>query len=91
MEQWNRSEPIEKSRTKFIMMEIKELNEGMGNLTKDEILRIKAAEVTMKYYGSLALSSDKKNCTKPWKDGMNGNSLTERIKSVEKYFRTGRF
>ena len=72
-------------------MEIKELNEGMENLTKDEILRIKAAEVTMKYYGSLALSSDKKNCTKPWKDGMNENSLTERIKSVEKYFRTGRF
>lgn len=33
------------------MMEIKELNEGMGNLTKDEILRIKAAEVTMEYYG----------------------------------------
>lgn len=73
------------------MMEIKELNEGMENLTKDEILRIKAAEVTMMYYGNLALSSDKKNCTKPWKDGMNGNSLTERIKSVEKYFRTGRF
>ena len=73
------------------MMEIKELNEGMENLTKDEILRIKAAELTMKYYGNLALSSDKKNCTKPWKDGMNGNSLTERIKSVEKYFRTGRF
>lgn len=73
------------------MMEIKELNEGMENLTKDEILRIKAAEVTMMYYGNLALSSNKENCTKPWKDGMNGNSLTERIKSVEKYFRTGRF
>lgn len=69
------------------MMEIKELNEGMGNLTKDEILRIKAAEVTMEYYGKIALCSD----TKPWKDGMNENSLTERIKSVEKYFRTGRF
>lgn len=73
------------------MMEIKELNEGMGNFTKDEILRIKAAEVTMEYYGKIALYSDKKNCTKPWKDGMNENSLTERIKSVEKYFRTGRF
>lgn len=73
------------------MMEIKELNEGMENLTKDEILRIKAAEVTMKYYGNLALSSNKENRTKPWKDGMNENSLTERIKSVEKYFRTGRF
>ena len=72
------------------MMEIKELNEGMENLTKDEILRIKAAEVTMKYYGNLALSN-KENRTKPWKDGMNENSLTERIKSVEKYFRTGRF
>lgn len=70
------------------MMEIKELNEGMENLTKDEILRIKAAEVTMEYYGKIALI---KNCTKPWKDGMNENSLTERIKSVEKYFRTGRF
>ena len=69
------------------MMEIKELNEGIGNLTKDEILRIKAAEVTMAYYGRIALSGD----TKPWKDGMNENSLTERIKSVEKYFRTGRF
>lgn len=73
------------------MMEIKELNEGMENLTKDEILRIKAAEVTMMYYGNLALSSNKENRTKPWKDGMNENSLTERIKSVEKYFRTGRF
>ena len=31
------------------MMEIKELNEGIGNLTKDEILRIKAVEVTMEY------------------------------------------
>ena len=72
------------------MMEIKELNEGMGNLTKDEILRIKAAEVTMAYYGKIACS-DKVNHTKPWKDGMNENSLTERIKSVEKYFRTGRF
>ena len=70
------------------MMEIKELNEGMGNLTKDEILRIKAAEVTMAYYGSIALTEGH---TKPWKDGMNENSLTERIKSVEKYFRTGRF
>ena len=73
------------------MMEIKELNEGMENLTKDEILRIKAAEVTMEYYGKIALYSDKENHTKPWKDGMNENSLTERIKSVEKYFRTGRF
>ena len=75
------------------MMEIKELNEGMGNLTKDEILRIKAAEVTMAYYGRIALSGDKEGRTKPkpWKDGMNENSLTERIKSVEKYFRTGRF
>ena len=73
------------------MMEIKELNEGMENLTKDEILRIKAAEVTMKYYGNLALSSNKENRTKPWKDGINGNSLTERIKSVERYFRTGSF
>ena len=72
------------------MMEIKELNEGMGNLTKDEILRIKAAEVTMAYYGKLALCSDKENRTKPWKDG-NENSLTERIKSVERYFRTGKF
>lgn len=42
------------------MMEIKELNEGMENLTKDEILRIKAAEVTMEYYGKIALYSDKK-------------------------------
>lgn len=73
------------------MMEIKELNEGMGNLTKDEILRIKAAEVTMEYYGKIALCRDIENHTKPWKDGMNENSLTERIKSVEKYFRTGRF
>ena len=73
------------------MMEIKELNEGIGNLTKDEILRIKAAEVTMEYYGKIALCSDKENHTKPWKDGMNENSLTERIKSVEKYFRTGSF
>ena len=72
------------------MMEIKELNEGIGNLTKDEILRIKAAEVTMEYYGRIALCSDKENNTKPWKDG-NENSLTERIKSVERYFRTGRF
>ena len=69
------------------MMEIKELNEGMGNLTKDEILRIKAAEVTMAYYGRIAFLE---NHTKPWKDG-NENSLTERIKSVERYFRTGRF
>lgn len=73
------------------MMEIKEFNEGMDNLTKDEILRIKAAEVTMAYYGKIALSSDKESHAKPWKDGMNENSLTERIKSVEKYFRTGRF
>ena len=73
------------------MMEIKELNEGRGNLTKDEILRIKAAEVTMEYYGKIALCSDKGNHAKPWKNGMNENSLTERIKSVEKYFRTGRF
>ena len=73
------------------MMEIKELNEGIGNLTKDEILRIKAAEVTMAYYGRIALSGDKECHTKPWKDGMNENSLTERIKSVERYFRTGRF
>ena len=72
------------------MMEIKELNEGMGNLTKDEILRIKAAEVTMAYYGRIALSGDKEGHPKPWKDG-NENSLTERIKSVERYFRTGRF
>ena len=72
------------------MMEIKELNEGIGNLTKDEILRIKAAEVTMAYYGKIALCSDKENHTKPWKDG-NESSLTERIKSVERYFRTGRF
>lgn len=67
-----------------MMMEIKELNEGIGNLTKDEILRIKAAEVTMEYYGKI-------NHSKPWKDGINGNSLTERIKSVERYFRTGSF
>lgn len=73
------------------MMEIKEFNEGMDNLTKDEILRIKAAEVTMAYYGKIALSSDKESHTKPWKDGMNENSLTERIKSVERYFRTGKF
>ena len=73
------------------MMEIKELNEGMGNFTKDEILRIKAAEVTMAYYGRIALCSDKENHTKPWKVDGNENSLTERIKSVEKYFRTGRF
>lgn len=72
-------------------MEIKEFNEGMEKLTKDEILRIKAAEVTMEYYGRIALSNDKENHTKPWKDGMNENSLTERIKSVERYFRTGRF
>ena len=77
------------------MMEIKEFNEGMDNLTKDEILRIKAAEVTMAYYGRIALSGDKegcqKSCLKLWKDGMNENSLTERIKSVERYFRTGKF
>ena len=73
------------------MMEIKELNEGMGNFTKDEILRIKAAEVTMAYYGRIALSGDKEGQTKPWKVDGNENSLTERIKSVEKYFRTGRF
>ena len=73
------------------MMEIKELNEGMGNLTKDEILRIKAAEVTMAYYGKIALCSDKENHTKPWKVDGNENSLTERIKSVERYFRTGKF
>ena len=73
------------------MMEIKELNEGMGNFTKDEILRIKAAEVTMAYYGRISLCSDKENHTKPWKVDGNENSLTERIKSVEKYFRTGRF
>ena len=73
------------------MMEIKELNEGMWNLTKDEILRIKAAEVTMEYYGKIALSGDKEGHTKPWKDGKNENSLTERIKSVERYFRTGKF
>ena len=84
MEQRNRSELSEKSRTKFIMMEIKELNEGIGNLTKDEILRIKAAEVTMEYYGKI-------NSSKPWKNGIDGNSLTERIKSVERYFRTGSF
>ena len=66
------------------MMEIKELNEGIGNLTKDEILRIKAAEVTMEYYGKI-------NPSKPWKNGIDGNSLTERIKSVERYFRTGSF
>ena len=71
------------------MMEIKELNEGIGNLTKDEILRIKAAEVTMEYYGKIALSGDKEK--KPWKVDGYENSLTERIKSVEKYFRTGRF
>ena len=40
-------------------MEIKEFNEGMENLTKDEILRIKAVEVTMGYYGRLALSNNK--------------------------------
>ena len=73
------------------MMEIKELNEGMGNFTKDEILRIKAAEVTMAYYGRIALSGDKEGHTKPWKVGMNQNSWTERIKSDERYFRTGRF
>ena len=72
-------------------MEIKELNEGMGNLTKDEILRIKAAEVTMMYYGRIALSGDKESCPKPWKYGINESSLTERIKSVERYFRTGKF
>ena len=72
------------------MMEIKELNEGIGNLTKDEILRIKAAEVTMAYYGRI-FSGDKEAHTKPWKNGMNENSLTERIKSVERYFRTGEF
>ena len=73
------------------MMEIKELNEGMGNFTKDEILRIKAAEVTMAYYGKIALCSDKENHIKPWKADGNENSLTERIKSVETYFRTGKF
>lgn len=72
-------------------MEIKELNEGMENLTKDEILRIKAAEVTMEYYGRIALSGDKEGYILPWKDGMNENSLTGRIKSVERYFRTGKF
>lgn len=63
----------------------------MGNLTKDEILRIKAAEVTMAYYGRIALSGDKEGFTKPWKVDGNENSLTERIKSVERYFRTGKF
>ena len=72
------------------MMEIKELNEGMGNLTKDEILRIKAAEVTMAYYGRISLCSDKENHTKPWKSN-DETSLKERIKDVERYFRTGRF
>ena len=65
------------------MMEIKELNEGMGNFTKDEILRIKAAEVTMAYYGRIALCSDKENHTKPWKVDGNENSLTERMSSNE--------
>ena len=73
------------------MMEIKELNEGMGNFTKDEILRIKAAEVTMAYYGRIALSGDKEGLRKPWKNDTSENSLTERIKSVERYFRTGEF
>lgn len=71
-------------------MEIKELNEGIGNLTKDEILRIKAAEVTMAYYGRISLCSDKENHTKPWKS-YDEPSLTERIKDVERYFRTGKF
>lgn len=62
-----------------------------GFFTKDEILRIKAAEVTTEYHGRITLSGDKESHTKPWKDGMNENSLTERIKSVERYFRTGRF
>lgn len=71
-------------------MEIKEFNEGLEKLTKDEILRIKAAEVTMEYYGRIALSNDKENHVKPWKYN-EGNSLTERIKEVERYFRTGKF
>ena len=71
-------------------MEIKEFNEGMENLTKDEILRIKAVEVTMGYYGRLALSNNKENRLKPWKS-YDEPSLTERIKDVERYFRTGKF
>ena len=70
-------------------MEIKEFNEGMENLTKDEILRIKAVEVTMGYYGRLALSN-LENRLKPWKSN-DEPSLTERIKDVERYFRTGKF
>ena len=71
-------------------MEIKEFNEGMEKLTKDEILRIKAVEVTMGYYGRLALSNNKENQLKPWKS-YDEPSLTERIKDVERYFRTGKF
>lgn len=71
-------------------MEIKEFNEGLENLTKDEILRIKAAEVTMEYYGRIALSDKKDSFIKSWKSN-DGSSLTERIKDVERYFRTGKF
>lgn len=71
-------------------MEIKEFNEGMEKLTKDEILRIKAAEVTMEYYGRLALSDKKESFIKSWKSN-DGSSLTERIKDVERYFKTGKF
>lgn len=73
------------------MMEIKEFNESLEKLTKDEILRIKAAEVTMAYYGDIAMCNDNERHTKPWKDGKSENSLTARIKSVERYFRTGEF
>ena len=71
-------------------MEIKEFNEGLEKLTKDEILRIKAAEVTMEYYGRLALSDKKESFIKSWKSN-DGSSLTERIKDVERYFKTGKF
>lgn len=57
---------------------------------KDEILRIKDVEVTMGYYGRLALSNNKENHLKPWKSN-DEPSLTERIKDVERYFRTGKF
>lgn len=71
-------------------MEIKEFNESMELLTKDEILRIKAAEVTMEYYGKIALSHNKECCPKPWKSN-DEISLADRIKSLERYFRTGEF
>ena len=56
-------------------MEIKEFNEGMENLTKDEILRIKAVEVTMGYYGRLALYELSKKTHSSSVGGMNCSNL----------------